>query len=332
MPVTAKAPKAAHGPAASALRTLATERAGLDQLADALNNGLAQPFADAVALIRNAKGRVIVSGVGKSGHIARKVASTFASTGTPAFFVHPAEASHGDLGMVTADDVVIALSWSGESAELKSVVEHTRRFRIPLIAMTAAPESTLARKSDIVLLSPQADEACPHGLAPTTSTLMQLALGDALAIALLESRGFTAEDFHVLHPGGRLGASLHFVRDVMHSGDDLPLLPRGALMSEAVMMIGEKRLGCVGIVDTAGKLAGVITDGDVRRTLGGPDLLARKVDAVMTTTPKTIAADALVGAALDLLNKTKITALFVVDAGKPVGVVHMHDLLRLGVA
>jgi arabinose-5-phosphate isomerase len=332
MPQPAKSAKPVAGAAASALRTIATERAGLDRLAAALDNGLAQPFADAVATIRQARGRVIVTGIGKSGHIARKVASTLASTGTPALFVHPAEASHGDLGMVTPDDVIIALSWSGESAELKSVVEHSRRFRIPLIAMTAAAESTLARKSDIVLLSPQAEEACPHGLAPTTSTLMQLALGDALAIALLESRGFTAEDFHVLHPGGRLGASLHFVRDVMHSGGDVPLLPRGALMSEAVMAIGEKRLGCVGIVDAAGKLVGIITDGDVRRYLGGPDLLLRKVDGVMTTTPKTIAPDALVGAALDLLNQTKITALFVVEAGKPIGIVHMHDLLRLGVA
>ncbi len=320
------------GAAASALRTLATERAGLDALSAALDNGLAAPFAETVALIRAAKGRVIVSGVGKSGHVARKVASTLASTGTPAFFVHPAEASHGDLGMVTPDDVIIALSWSGESAELRSVVEHSRRFRIPLVAFTAAADSALGRKSDIVLLLPKAEEACPHGLSPTTSTLMQLALGDALAIALLEDRGFSAEDFHVLHPGGRLGASLHFVRDVMHEGEAMPLIHRGASMSEAIMTIGEKRLGCVGVVDDRGKLVGIITDGDVRRHLGGPDQLGRKVDSVMTKTPKTIAPDALVGTALDLLNKTKITALFVVNAGKPIGIVHMHDLLRIGVA
>jgi len=327
-----KAAKPIPSAVASALRTVATERSGLDAVTAALQGDLAAPFAEAVERIHAAKGRVIVTGVGKSGHIARKVASTLASTGTPAFFVHPAEASHGDLGMVTGDDVIVVLSWSGESAELRSMVEYSRRFRISLIAITAAANSALARKSDIVLLTPRADEACPHGLAPTTSTLMQLAIGDALAIALLERRGFTAEDFHALHPGGRLGANLHFVRDVMHKAGDIPLLPRGALMSEAIMTIGEKRLGCVGIVDLAGKLVGIITDGDVRRFLDGPDILARKVDAVMTKTPKTIAPDALVGTALDVLNKLKITALFVIEDSKPIGVVHMHDLLQIGVA
>jgi arabinose-5-phosphate isomerase len=234
--------------------------------------------------------------------------------------------------MITADDVVIALSWSGESAELKSVVEHSRRFRIPLVAMTAENDSALARRADVVLLMPPATEACPHGLAPTTSTLMQLALGDALAVALLESRGFTAEDFHVLHPGGRLGASLHFVRDIMHAGEAIPLARQGAPMSEAIRMMGEKRLGCVGIVEGNGRLVGIITDGDLRRHLSGPDLLARKVDTVMTRAPKTIAPDMLVGAALDFLNQAKITALFVVENGKPIGIVHMHDFLRTGVA
>jgi arabinose-5-phosphate isomerase len=324
--------KTADGAAASGLRTIATERAGLDALAAALAGGMAGPFAEAVKLIRAASGRVIVSGVGKSGHVARKIASTLASTGTPAFFVHPAEASHGDLGMVTPDDVIVALSWSGESAELRSVVEHSRRFRIPLVAFTATADSTLARKSDVVLLLPRAEEACPHGLSPTTSALMQLALGDALAIALLEDRGFSAEDFHILHPGGKLGASLHFVRDLMHQDDAMPLIGLGATLSEAILTIGEKRLGCVGVVDGSGKLVGIITDGDVRRHLGGADPLAAKVDAVMTRTPKTIAPDALVGTALDLLNKTKITALFVVEGGRPLGVVHMHDLLRIGVA
>jgi arabinose-5-phosphate isomerase len=322
----------ADGAAASARRTVETERAGLAALLAALDDGLAAPFAEAVAAIRAAQGRVVVSGVGKSGHIARKVASTLASTGTPAFFVHPAEASHGDLGMVTADDVVLALSWSGESGELRSLVEYSRRFRIRLIAITAAADSTLARASDIALVLPAADEACPHGLAPTTSTLMQLALGDALAIALLESRGFTAEDFHVLHPGGRLGANLHFVRDIMHRDDAMPLAPSGALMNDAIMVITEKRLGCVGIVDARGRLVGVITDGDLRRHLGEHHLLERKVDEVMTRAPKTIPPDMLVGAALDLLNQTKITALFVVEDGKPTGIVHMHDLLRIGVA
>jgi len=322
----------ADGAAASARRTVETERAGLAALLAALDDGLAAPFAVAVAAIRAARGRVVVTGVGKSGHIARKVASTLASTGTPAFFVHPAEASHGDLGMVTADDVVLALSWSGESGELRSLVEYSRRFRIRLIAITAAADSTLARASDIALVLPVANEACPHGLAPTTSTLMQLALGDALAIALLESRGFTAEDFHVLHPGGRLGANLHFVRDIMHRDDAMPLAPSGALMNDAIMVITEKRLGCVGIVDAGGRLIGVITDGDLRRHLGERHLLQRKVDEVMTRAPKTIPPDLLVGAALDLLNQTKITALFVVEDGKPTGIVHMHDLLRIGVA
>lgn len=331
-PLKKKETEAGERAAISARRTIETERRGLDALSAALDNGLSTPFAEAVKVIRAATGRVVVSGVGKSGHIGRKIASTLASTGTPAFFVHPAEASHGDLGMVTASDAIVALSWNGESAELTSIVEHSRRFRIPLIAVTAAPDSTLARKSDVVLTLPRADEACPHGLAPTTSTLIQLALGDALAIALLESRGFTAEDFHILHPGGRLGASLHFVRDIMHQGDAIPLARRGAPMSEAILLIGEKRLGCVGIVDPAGKLVGIITDGDLRRHLSGPDLLARKVDSVMTAKPKTIAPDTLVGAALDILNQSKITVLFVVESGKPVGIVHMHDLLRLGVA
>jgi arabinose-5-phosphate isomerase len=323
---------AADGAAASARRTIATERAGLGSLLAALENGLAAPFAEAVAAIASASGRVIVTGVGKSGHIARKIASTLASTGTPAYFVHPAEASHGDLGMVTSDDVIVALSWSGESVELRSMVEHSRRFRIPLIACTAAAESTLARAADVALLLPAADEACPHGLAPTTSTLMQLALGDALAVALLESRGFTADDSHALHPGGKLGASLHYVRDVMHRDDALPLAPVGATMSDAIMLISEKRLGCVGIVAPDGRLAGVITDGDLRRRLGDNNLLALKVEHVMTKAPKTAPPDTLVGAALDLLNQTKITALFIVDDGRPVGIVHMHDLLRLGVA
>ncbi len=318
--------------ATSARRTIETERTGLAALLAALDGKLARPFAEAVRIIRAASGRVAVTGVGKSGHIGHKIASTLASTGTPSFFVHPAEASHGDLGMVTDQDVIVALSWSGKTAELASIVEYSGRFRIPLIAVTAEPESMLALKSTVVLALPHAGEACPHGLAPTTSTMMQLALGDALAIALLESRGFTAEQFHVLHPGGRLGASLHFVRDIMHTGDAIPLVASGAPMSEAVRLIGEKHLGCVGIVDASGALDGIITDGDLRRHLSGPDLLARKVEAVMTPSPKTIAPDALVGTTLDLLNQAEITVLFVVEDGRPVGIVHMHDLLRLGVA
>ena len=328
-------PPSETGAAASARRTIEAESAGLTALLAALDDGLAAPFADAVALICRAaerNGRVIVTGMGKSGHIGRKVAATLASTGTPAFFVHPAEAGHGDLGMVTSGDVILAMSKSGETTELRSLLEYSRRFEISLIAVTAWPDSTLARQADIVLAIPKAEEACPHGQAPTTSTLMQLALGDALAIALLEYRGFRREDFHGLHPGGRLGANLHFVADVMHRGEAMPLVRLGALMGDAIMTISGKRLGCVGIVDASGVLAGIITDGDLRRHLAGPDLLVRRVDDVMTRTPKTIAPDALVGTALELLNQANITVLFVVEGGKPVGVVHMHDLLRIGVA
>ena len=327
------APDAAGQAAASALRTIATERAGLDALHAALGDGLSAPFARAVAVIRAATGRVIVSGMGKSGHVGRKIAATLASTGTPAFFVHPAEASHGDLGMITRDDVVLALSWSGETSELKSLVEYTRRWDITLIAITAYADSTLGRESDPVLALPITDEACPHGLAPTTSTLMQLAFGDALAIALLESRGFTAEDFHVFHPGGQLGASLHFVRDIMHSGDSVPLTTPDAPMPEALAVMTDKGFGCVGVVDQAGLLVGVVTDGDLRRHIAS-DLMEKSVGAIMTRTPKTVPPDCLVGEALAMMNQASrpFTVLFVVADGKPLGIVHMHDFLRLGVA
>ena len=315
----------------SALRTLDSEQAGLAALAAALHDSLAAPFAEAVRVIGAAAGRVIVTGIGKSGHIARKVAATLASTGTPSFFVHAAEAGHGDLGMVAKDDVILALSWSGESPELRNMVEFSRRFRIPLIAVTANPDSTLAREADLVLALPRAAEACPHGLAPTTSTLMQLALGDALAVALLESRGFTSEAFHAFHPGGRLGANLHFVRDIMHKGDALPLAAEDMLMADAIVRMTEKGFGCLGVIGRDRALVGIVTDGDLRRHLG-PDLLSLTVHEVMTPRPKTTAPDALVGAALELLNSAKITALFVVKDSRPVGIVHMHDLLRLGVA
>jgi len=325
--------EAAEAAAGSALRTVATERAGLDALAAALEGTLAAPFAAAVELIRNGAGRVIVSGLGKSGHVARKVAATLASTGTPAFFVHPAEASHGDLGMIARDDVVLALSWSGETAELRSIVEYSRRFGMALLAMTSAPESSLAREADIVLLLPRATEACPHGLAPTTSTVMQLALGDALAIALLESRGFTAESFHNFHPGGRLGASLHFVRAIMHEGDAIPLVPRGTMLGEAIPRMTEKGFGCLGIVDGEGALVGIVTDGDLRRSLA-EGLLARRVDDIMNAAPRTISPDTLVGEALAMMNTADrpFTVLFVVEERRPIGIVHMHDFLRLGVA
>jgi arabinose-5-phosphate isomerase len=323
-----------HSPAiASALRTLDAEASGITALAAALQNGLGGPFAAAVELIRNARGRVIVSGLGKSGHIGRKIAATFASTGTPAFFVHAAEASHGDLGMITADDVIIALSWSGETAELKNLINYSRRFRIGLIALTAEADSTLGKEADICLTLPKAREACPHNLAPTTSSLMQLALGDALAVALLESRGFTAVDFGVLHPGGKLGAMLKFVRDLMHTGAAVPLKPLGTKMSDALVEMTSKGFGCVGIVDGRGDLVGIITDGDLRRHMRA-DLMTATVDEVMTRQPKTISPDTLASEMLEMLNSSKpaVTVLIVAEGRKPVGIVHVHDVLRAGVA
>src|SRR6187431_1123155 len=315
----------------SALRTLDAGSNGIAALAAALRGALGTSFGAAVELIRQAKGRLIVTGLGKSGHIGRKVAATFASTGTPAFFVHAAEASHGDLGMITADDVIMALSWSGEQAEMKNLITYAKRFRIPLIAMTADSESTLAQASDISLALPKAREACPHNLAPTTSSLMLLALGDALAIALLEGRGFTSVDFSVLHPGGKLGALLKYTRDLMHTGDAVPLKPLGTKMSDALVEMTSKGFGCVGIVDARGHIAGIVTDGDLRRHMG-PDLMLASVDEVMTKNPKTIDRDVLAGEALEILNSSKITTLIVADAGKPVGIVHLHDFLRAGVA
>ena len=249
----------------SALRTLDAEGGGIAALTAALQSDLRAPFAAAADLIRNAKGRLIVTGLGKSGHIGRKIAATFASTGTPAFFVHAAEASHGDLGMITAEDVILALSWSGEQPEMKNLISYAARFRIAVIAMTSERESSLAKAADVALTLPKAREACPHNLAPTTSSLMMLALGDALAIALLEGRGFTSVDFSVLHPGGKLGAMLKYTRDLMHSGDAVPLKPLGTKMSDALVEMTSKGFGCVGIVDARGHIAGIVTDGDLRR-------------------------------------------------------------------
>src|SRR6202162_4564987 len=288
----------------SALRTLEAEGGGIDALATALRDGLGSTVAAAVDLIRAAPGRVIVTGMGKSGHVGRKIASTFASTGTPALFVHPSEASHGDLGMIANNDVIIALSWSGETAELKNLTDYSRRFRIGLIAMTANADSTLATTADVVLSLRQAREACPHNLAPTTSSLMQLALGDALAIALLESRGFTALDYRMLHPGGRLGAMLKLVADIMHTGAAVPLVALGTRMSEAGGGMATKSFGCVDITDPGGgALLGVITDGDLRRHMR-PDLLDARVEQVMTRTPKTLRADQRASEALELVNSS----------------------------
>jgi arabinose-5-phosphate isomerase len=315
----------------SGLRTLETEVGGLTALAAAMQNGLGKAFIAAVEIISSTEGRVVVSGMGKSGHIGRKIAATLSSTGTPALFVHPAEASHGDLGMVAPNDVIMALSWSGETVELKSLIDYSRRFRIKLIAVTAERDSTLGQAADVALVLPQAREACPHNLAPTTSSLMQLALGDALAITLLESRGFTALDFRDLHPGGRLGAALTFVRDLMHSDTAMPLIKVGARMSDAIVEMSAKGFGCVGITDAAERLVGIVTDGDLRRHMR-PDLLEAEVDKVMTRGPITIRTDQLASEALEILNSSKITAVFVVDDAKPVGIVHLHDLLRAGVA
>jgi arabinose-5-phosphate isomerase len=316
---------------ASAVRTLNLESEGLAQLAKELDGPLAGPFDEAMRRLTAVKGRVIITGIGKSGHVGQKIAATFASTGTPAFFVHPSEASHGDLGMITRSDLILALSWSGETVELKPIITYSRRFAVPLIAITSQAKSALGEQADVVLLLPRAKEACPHGLAPTTSTTMQLALGDSLAIALLEARGFTAHDFKIFHPGGSLGANLKYVSDIMHRGDRLPLIKSGESMANALVAMTEKSFGCVGIIDKRGRLIGVITDGDLRRHMGA-SLLGAKVDEIMTAKPKTISPTMLTSAALELINASSITALFVVEKQKPVGLIHVHDLLRLGVA
>lgn len=314
-----------------AIRTVEIEADGLSALTAALRRDLAGGFVEAVHTIASARGRVIVTGIGKSGHVGQKLAATFASTGTPAFFVHPSEAAHGDLGMVTGGDVVLAISWSGETVELKNVITYSRRFKVPLIAITSRRDSALGRSSDVVLELPRAKEACPHGLAPTTSTTMQLALGDCLAIALLEAKGFTAHDFKVFHPGGSLGAQLKFVADIMHKKDQLPLASEDEAMSAALVTMTQKSFGCLGVVNAKGKLVGIVTDGDLRRHMG-ESLLTAKTGDVMTRNPKTVSPGTLASAALELINAARITALFVVERGKPVGIVHVHDLLRIGVA
>ncbi len=323
------------GAVPSALRTLRLERAGIAALEAALAGPFArlgQEFAAAVALLLGVRGRVIVTGMGKSGHVGRKLAATLASTGTPSSFVHAAEASHGDLGMIQADDAVVALSWSGETAELAAIITYARRFGMPLVALTSNPDSALGRGADLCLTLPKAEEACPNGLAPTTSTTMQLAMGDALAVALLEARGFSAHDFKTLHPGGKLGSRLTYVRDVMHCGAEVPCVPVDATMDAAVVEMTGKRFGCVCALDAEGRLAGLVTDGDLRRHMG-PGLMALRVDAVMTARPLTIGADALAVDALALLNGQRRSVLPVVDRdGVPVGILHIHDLYAIGVA
>lgn len=311
--------------------SLQTGIRGVEAVLSALEGPLSQAIADAISIMLGIKGRVIVTGMGKSGHVAGKLAATFASTGTPSFFVHPAEASHGDLGMITEHDAVLALSWSGETPELSNLIQYSRRYNVPLIAITCGADSALARASDVVLALPKIKEACPHGLAPTTSTLLQLALGDALAVALLEARGFSANDFGVFHPGGKLGATLRYVRDVMHRGESLPLVSSQTSMKEAIVLMTAKGFGALGIVDGAERLIGIITDGDLRRHLEG-DLLALSVDDVMTRDPKSISEDMLAAKALEVLHSSQITAVFVVKDDKAVGILHLHDLLRIGAA
>ena len=298
-----------------------------------LKNNLDGNLSKALDLLQNTKGRVIVTGMGKSGHIARKMAATFASTGTVSFFVHPAEASHGDLGMISDDDVIIAISYSGESKELSDILIYAKRHNIPLIAITRNPQSALGKNSSLVLKLPDNGEACPLGLAPTSSTTATIVLGDVLAVDLMERRGFSATDFRQRHPGGKLGAILCKVSDIMHKGDDVPLLKEDAIMQDALLVMSEKMLGCVGIVDNDGHLSGIITDGDLRRWMS-PSIITEKVSKVMTKNPKVIGPDALIVDAVNMMNNTGrgITNLFVVQEGKPVGVIHIHDCLNAGVA
>lgn len=312
---------------ANGVAVLQTEASALETLARTLDHS----FAAAVEAVLAAKGRLIVSGMGKSGHIAHKIAATMASTGTPAMFVHPGEASHGDLGMITRDDVVLLLSNSGETSELADLIAYTRRFGITMIGVASKPGSTLLTKSDIAITLPPAEEACPNGLAPTTSTTMTLALGDALAVALMKERQFTPENFRDFHPGGKLGALLATVGDLMHGDDQLPLLNEQTPMTEALLTISAKGFGIAGVVDAAGKLAGVITDGDLRRNMTG--LLEKQAGEVMTREPLTVSADALAREAVTLMKGRKVVTLFVVDADtKPVGILQIHDCLRAGLA
>jgi arabinose-5-phosphate isomerase len=321
-------------PTASAVRTVEAEIEGLRTLVAALETTLERPLRDAIATIARAQGRVVVTGMGKSGHVARKIAATLASTGTPAFYLHPGEASHGDLGMIAAGDVALALSWSGETPELRAVIHYCKRFGIPLIAVCSEVASALAGAAEVALVLPKAEEACPNGLAPTTSTTMQLAFGDALAMALLEARGFSAADFRNFHPGGRLGSQLVTVADLMATGDDVPKLPQAASLSDAIFEITRGRYGGAAVVDDEGRLVGAFTDGDLRRALPGADLSARVADH-MTGNPVFVDPHLLATEALRVMNERPrpITLVFVCDhRHRLVGAVHLHDLLRAGVA
>lgn len=313
----------------NAVETIDREIETLNILKNSFDNSLSY----ALDLLQNTKGRVIVTGMGKSGHIARKMAATFASTGTVSFFVHPGEASHGDLGMISDDDVIIAISYSGESRELSDILMYAKRHNIPLIAITRNPDSALGKNSSVVLKLPDNGEACPLGLAPTSSTTATIALGDVLAIDLMKRRGFSATDFRQRHPGGKLGAILCKVSDIMHKGDEIPLLSEGATVKDALIVMTEKMLGCVGIINSDSNLVGIITDGDLRRWIS-PNIITEKVENVMTKDPKVINPDALIVDAVNKMNNTGkgITNLFVVEEQKPIGVIHIHDCLKAGVA
>lgn len=324
------------GNGSAATATVATGRRVLRAEADALlaaADDLDEGFEAVVGRIAGIRGRVIVTGMGKSGHIGRKIAATFASTGTPALFVHPAEASHGDLGMITSDDLVLALSNSGETPELADLIAYAKRFAIPLVTIVGREDSSLATAADLVLTLPRRPEACPMGLAPTTSTTATLALADALAIALLERKGFDADGFGIFHPGGKLGKRLIQVEQLMHQGDALPLVAETATTAEAILEMTAKRFGCVGMVNAEGRLSGIVTDGDLRRHMGG-DLLGRPAREIMTAGPRTIRPKALAAEALGVMNQPDrpITVIFVVEDRKPIGILHMHDCLRAGVA
>jgi len=317
----------------AALLDLSAARRVIDQAKvglDTLSAELGDSFTRSINLIASLEGRVIVTGMGKSGHIGSKIAATLASTGTPAFFVHPGEASHGDLGMIAETDVVIALSNSGETPELSDLILYTKRFGIPLIGITKKADSTLAESADIVLCLPDVGEACPHGLAPTTSTTMMISLGDAIAVALLERRGFTVDDYRVFHPGGKLGKSLYKVSDIMHVGEEIPVARPDAPMSETILTMTKKTFGIVGVVDVSGNLIGIVTDGDLRRHMSD-NLFNMKTCDVMTRHPKVTNPHILAAEALRLMNEWKVTCLFAVEHRKPVGICRMHDILKAGV-
>lgn len=315
------------------VKDLAAARAVLDRGAEALrflSKSLDGSFSEAIDILWRVRGRVVVSGMGKAGHVGRKFAATLASTGTPALFVHPSEASHGDLGMLAQEDAVVILCNSGETAELNDLVGYARRTGIPLITISGQAKASLTQAADVALVLPDVEEAGPMGLAPTTSTTMMMALGDALAMALLERRGFSADDFHALHPGGRLGRKLIKVADIMHTGASLPVIGVEARMSDVLIEMSSKSFGCVGVADAQGLLLGIVTDGDLRRHMSD-DLLTRRAGDIMTATPKTIRPGALAADALRQMNSSAITNLFVVDEKGIAGLLHIHDLLRAGV-